>query len=214
MLTLYAHPLSSFCWKALIALYENDTPFEFAMLDQGSWGEFAKLWPIARMPALRDSDRDAFVPEATIVIDYLDQHYPGRTRFLPTDADAAREVRLWDRFFDLYVQVPMQKIVGDRNRPAGKKDPHGVEEAKRLIATSYEVLEKHLGERAFAVGGGFSMADCAAAPALYYAGRNVAIDGHPACAAYLERLKQRPSFARVLREAEPYFHLYPAEDRA
>jgi glutathione S-transferase len=214
MLTLYAHPLSSFCWKALIALYENDTPFELSLLDQSSWADYARIWPVARMPALKDSDRAAFVPEATIVIEYLDQHYPGRTRFLPKDADAAREVRLWDRFFDLYVQVPMQKIVGDRNRPAGKKDPHGVEEAKRLVATSYDVLEKQLGEREFAAGDSFSMADCAAAPALYYAARNVPIDGHPRSAAYLERLKRRPSFARVLREAAPYFHLYPAEDRS
>lgn len=210
MLTLYAHPLSSFCWKALIALYENDTPFEFSMLDQNSWADYAKVWPVARMPALEDSDRKQFVPEASIIIEYLDQHYRGRTRFIPDNADAARDVRLWDRFFDLYLQVPMQKTVGDRNRPDDKKDPYGVEEAKRLIATSYGVLEKQLGNRAFAVGDSFTMADCAAAPALYYAARNVPIDGHPKSAAYLERLKQRPSFARALKEAEPFFHLYPA----
>ena len=211
MLTLYAHPLSSYCWKALIALYENDTPFELHMLDQSSWAAYAETWPIARMPALKDSDRDQFVPEASIVIEYLDQHYPGRTRFLPRDADAARDVRLWDRFFDHYVQTPMQKIVGDRLRPDGAKDAHGVEDAKRLLATSYGVLEKQLGERQFAVGDGFSMADCAAAPALFYASRNVALDGHPRCAAYLERLQQRPSFTRTLKEAEPFFHLYPAD---
>lgn len=209
MLTLYAHPLSSFCWKALIALYENDTPFEFHLLDQSNWGDFAKRWPVARMPALDDSDRNQFVPEATIVIEYLDRHYRGRTRFIPDDVDAARDVRLWDRFFDLYLQVPMQKTVGDRIRPEGKKDSHGVEDAKRLIATSYGVLEKQLGDRAFAVGDSFTMADCAAAPALYYAAKNVPIDGYPKSAAYLERLKQRPSFARALKESEPYFHLYP-----
>jgi glutathione S-transferase len=210
MLTLYAHPLSSFCWKALIALYENDTPFEFSMLDQDSWAEYAKLWPIAKMPALRDSARDAFVPEATIVIEYLDQHYRGRTRFIPDGADAAREVRLWDRFFDLYLQVPMQKVVGDRIRPEGAKDPAGVEEAKRLIATAYGVLEKQLGDRPFAVGDGFSMADCAAAPALFYAEKNAPLTAHPRVDAYLDRLTTRPSFARALREAEPFFHLYPA----
>jgi glutathione S-transferase len=209
MLTLYAHPLSSFCWKALIALYENDTPFEFHMLDQSTWADYAKLWPVARMPALADSDRGQFVPEATIIIEYLDQHYRGRTRFIPDDADAAREVRLWDRFFDNYVQTPMQKTVGDRIRPEGRKDPQGVEDAKRVIATSYDVLEKQLGERQFAVGDSFTMADCAAAPALFYAARNVPIEGHPKSAAYLERLKQRPSFARALKEAEPYFHMYP-----
>jgi glutathione S-transferase len=209
MLTLYAHPLSSYCWKALIALYENDTRFDLHLLDQSTWADYAKLWPVSRMPALSDSDRRQFVPESTIIIEYLDQHYRGRTRFIPDDADAAREVRLWDRFFDNYVQTPMQKTVGDRIRPEGRKDPQGVEDAKRMIATSYDVLEKQLGERQFAVGDSFTMADCAAAPALFYAARNVPIEGHPKSAAYLERLKQRPSFARALKEAEPYFHMYP-----
>jgi glutathione S-transferase len=162
------------------------------------------------MPALEDSNRKQFVPEASIIIEYLDQHYRGRTRFIPDNADAARDVRLWDRFFDNYVMTPMQKTVGDRIRPADKKDPHGVEEAKRLITTSYGVLEKHLGNRAFAVGDSFTMADCAAAPALFYAAKNAPIDGFPNSAAYLERLKQRPSFARALQEAEPFFHMYPA----
>jgi glutathione S-transferase len=210
MLTLYGHPLSSYCWKALIALYENETPFTLHLLDQSTWGDYAKRWPVARMPALEDSGRGAFVPEASIIIEYLDQHHRGATRFIPDDADAAREVRLWDRFFDNYVQTPMQKIVGDRLRPEGRKDAQGVEDATRMIATSYDVLERQLGERAFAAGDSFSMVDCAAAPALYYAARNAPIDGHPNSAAYLERLKQRPSFARVLKEAEPYFHLYPA----
>jgi glutathione S-transferase len=210
MLTLYAHPLSSFCWKALVALYENDTPFDMHVLDQTTWGAYAEKWPVARMPALEDSDRKQFIPEASIIIEYLDQHYRGRTRFVPDNADLARDVRLWDRFFDLYIQVPMQKTVGDRIRAADKKDPQGVEEAKRLIATSYGVLEKQLGDRAFVVGDSFTMADCAAAPALFYAAKNVPIDGHPKSAAYLERLVRRPSFARALKEAEPFFHMYPA----
>jgi glutathione S-transferase len=210
MLTLYAHPLSSFCWKALVALYENDTPFDMHVLDQSTWGAYAEKWPVARMPALEDSDRKQFIPEASIIIEYLDQHYRGRTRFIPDNADLARDVRLWDRFFDLYIQVPMQKTVGDRIRAADKKDPQGVEEAKRLIATSYGVLEKQLGDRAFVVGDSFTMADCAAAPALFYAAKNVPIDGHPKSAAYLERLVRRPAFARALKEAEPFFHMYPA----
>lgn len=210
MLTLYAHPLSSFCWKALVALYENDTPFEMHVLDQNTWGAYAEKWPVARMPALEDSDRKQFVPEASIIIEYLDQHYRGRTRFIPDNPDAARDVRLWDRFFDLYLQVPMQKTVGNRIRPAAAKDQHGADEAMRLIATSYGVLEKQLGDRAFAVGDTFTMADCAAAPALYYAAKNVPIDGYPRSAAYLERLTKRPSFARALKEAEPFFHMYPA----
>ena len=210
MLTLYAHPLSSYCWKALIALYENNTPFELHMLDQNSWGAFAQKWPVARMPALEDSDRKQFVPEASIIIEYLEQHYRGATRFIPDNADAARDTRLWDRFFDNYVMTPMQKIVGDRNRPEGKKDPHGVEDAKRLVATSYGVLEKHLGDRTFAVGDSFSMADCAAGPSLFYAAKNEPISDYPKSAAYLQRLTQRPSFARALKEAEPFFHMYPS----
>lgn len=211
MLTLHAHPLSSFCWKALIALYENDTPFEFSLLDLANPGQYAERWPIARMPGLSDKSRDLFVPEATIIVEYLDRHYRGPTRFVPDDADAALDVRLWDRFFDLYVNVPMQKVVADRIRPAGAHDPLGVAEAKRLIATAYGVIEKQLGDNPFAVGEDFSMADCAAAPALAYASRNVPLSDYPRSAAYLERLRQRPSFARVLREAAPYAHLYPAE---
>ena len=132
-LTLHFHPLSSFCHKALIALYENGTPFTpqiVNLMDEAERAAFRRLWPIGKFPVLRDDARGETVPESSVMIEYLDRHYPGRTRFIPTDAEDARKVRLRDRFFDLYIHLPMQKIVGDRLRPADRKDPHGVEEAR------------------------------------------------------------------------------------
>ena len=131
-LTLHFHPLSSFCHKVLIALYENDTPFTpqvVNLMDEGERAAFREVWPIGKFPVLRDDARGETVPESSVVIEYLDRRYPGRTRFIPSDGEDARKVRLGDRFFDLYIHLPMQKIVGDRLRPADGKDPHGVEEA-------------------------------------------------------------------------------------
>jgi glutathione S-transferase len=212
MLTLYGHPISSFTWKALTALYENDTPFEMVTVDQDTYSDFKALWPLAKFPALRDSDRDALITESSCVIEYLDQHYPGPTRFIPSDREAALEVRRWDRIFDNYVMTPMSKIVVDRIRPAGQGDAFGVEQARTLINTAYEVIERQLESRAFIVGDSFTMADCAAAPALWYSVRNAPLgDGFPRIAAYLERLKARASFARALKGSEPLFHLYPGD---
>jgi glutathione S-transferase len=214
-LTLYYHPLSSFCWKALIALYENDTPFTPQMVDLSNEAERAALltiWPIGKFPVLRDSARDRIVPESTIIIEYLDTHYPGATRFLPADADAARQTRLRDRFYDLYVHLPMQKIVGDRMRPPDARDPYGVAEAKARIASCYGMIDNELAQRSWAMGETFSLADCAAAPALFYGNMAVPIGAeHNNVAAYLECIKARPSFARVLKEAEPYFGMVPKE---
>ena len=211
-LTLHAHPLSSYCWKALIALYENDTPFELREIDFGSEasaGAFRALWPLARMPVLVDGDRT--LVESSIVIEYLALHHRGPARLIPADPDAALEVRRLDRVFDNYVMTPMQKIVGDRLRPEDWRDPHGVEEARRLLDTSYAWLERELAGRTWAAGEDFSLADCAAAPSLHYADKVHPLGGgFPVVAAYLERLEARPSFARVLREAEPYAHMFPA----
>jgi glutathione S-transferase len=171
-LELYFHPLSSFCHKALIALYENDTPFEphvVDLADETSRAAFRKIWPIGKFPVLRDEAKDRTIPESSMIIEYLAQHYPGRTRLVPTDADAALQTRMRDRFYDLYVNVPMQKIVTDRLRPAGRNDPHGVEEAKALLQTACGLLEEEMATRTWATGEAFSMADCAAAPALFYA---------------------------------------------
>ncbi|MHA6206156.1 glutathione S-transferase family protein [Dyella soli] len=214
-LTLYMHPLASFCQKALMALYENDTPFRPHLVDLGDEAArdaFYKLWPIGRFPLLHDAARDCLVPESSIIIEYLAQHYPGPVRLIPADADQAREVRLRDRFFDLYVHEMMQKVITDRLRPAGEHDHFGVAQAREKLRVACNLLEQDMKTRTWAVGESPSMADCAAAPALFYANLVMPLDdAHPHTAAYLRRLMQRPSFARVLAEAQPYLHLVPRE---
>ena len=212
-LKLYLHPLSSYCWKTLVAFYENDTPFEPVIVDLGNPAEraaLAKLWPFAKFPVLRDEARDRTVPESSIIIEYLAQHYPGATTLLPADADQARQTRLLDRFYDLHVHERMQKIVGDRLRPETQRDPLGVEQARAQLRIAYGMIEQDMTSRVWATGETFSMADCAAAPALYYANKVEPLgDAHPHAKAYLGRLMQRPCFARVIREAEPYFAMFP-----
>jgi glutathione S-transferase len=217
-LTLHFHPLASYCHKVLIALYENDTPFTPDMVDLSNESERAallKLWPIGKFPVLGDDTWDQAIPESTVIIEYLDRHYPGRTRFIPADVDLAWQTRLRDRFYDLYVHEPMQKIVGDRMRPDGKKDPHGVEEAKARLRTCYRMIDQEMGTRTWAMGEVFTLADCAAAPALFYANEVMPFgEHHVNLAAYFNRLKARPSYARVLKEAEPYFAMFPREASA
>jgi glutathione S-transferase len=212
-LTLHFHPLASFCHKALIALYENDTPFTPHMVnlfDETERAALLKLWPIGKFPVLRDDARDQTVPESTVIIEYLDSHYPGRTPLIATDVDRGWQTRLRDRFYDLYVHEPMQKIVGDRLRPEGKKDPHGVEEAKTRLQTSYGMIDSEMATRIWAMGDGFSLADCAAAPALFFANEVLPFgDTHKNVVDYFDRLKARASYARVLREAAPYFVMFP-----
>ena len=212
-LKLYFHPLSSFCQKALVALYENDTPFEpqiVDLFDAKSSAALKAIWPIGRFPVLRDEANDRTVPESSIIIEYLDQHYPGRTQLVPADAELARQMRLQDRFYDLYVNVPMQKVVTDRLRPPGQNDPHGVEAARTLLHTACDMIEREMATKTWAMGDAFSMADCAAAPALFYANMLTPLgDAYPNAAAYLRRLMDRPSFARAIKEARPYFALVP-----
>jgi glutathione S-transferase len=212
-LVLYFHPLSSFCQKALVAFYENDTPFEPHIVDLGneaSSAGFKRIWPIGKFPVLRDNARDRTVPESSIIIEYLAQHYPGRTQLVPSDANLARQTRMRDRFFDLYVNVPMQKIVTDRLRPAGKNDPLGVEQARTLLQTACGMIDQEMATKTWAMGDAFSMADCAAAPALFYADLVMPLaDAHRNAGTYLARLLERPSFARAVKEAEPYRRLFP-----
>ncbi|WP_394835687.1 glutathione S-transferase family protein [Pendulispora rubella] len=212
-LTVYLHPLASFCQKVLIALYENEIPFESRtvdLMDQADAAHYKNMWPVGKMPLLRDDARDRTVPETSIIIEYLARHYPGRTPLLPADPDLALQTRLWDRFYDLYVQDPMQKIVVDRIRPPGTSDAHGVAEAKGKLQIAYGMIEEQMATRTWAIGEDFTMADCAAAPALFYAELVAPFgDAHPKTAAYLERLRKRPSFARVVEEAKPYFHMFP-----
>ena len=222
-LTLYYHPLSSYCMKALVALYENDTPFTPQLVnlsDERANAEFKKIWPLAKFPVLRDAARARTIPESSIIIEYLAQHYPGKTQLIPADPELARQVRFHDRFFDLHVHEHMGKAITDRLRPAGKNDTYGVEQAKTKLATACAMIDrgmagktlsdKTLSDKAWVMGDAFTMADCAAAPALFYA--NIVLplaDAHKNTAAYLGRLMQRPSFARALKEAEPYFAKIP-----
>ena len=214
-LTLHFHPLSSFCWKALIALYENDVEFTAKSVNLGDATERAallRLWPIGKFPVLRDDARGQTVPESSIIIEYLDTHYPGRTRFIPADPDLALQARLRDRFYDLYVHLPMQKIMGDRLRADDQRDPHGVAEARAQLKTSYQMIEQQMAAGTWAIGEAFSIADCAALPALFYANMVEPFgDAHKNIAGYFERLKVRPSVARVMKEAEPYFNMVPKE---
>ncbi|HEY4244905.1 MAG TPA: glutathione S-transferase family protein [Kofleriaceae bacterium] len=196
---LYFHPLSSFCHKALIALYEAGVAFEPVVVNLGDPAEraaFAAIWPFAKFPVLVDGDR--VIPESTSIIEYLG-----------TPVSDSFEIRAMDRFFDLHIHMPMQKIVAD----VGKPDANCAAAARAQIETAYDVLESRLGS-GWAVGESFSMADCAAAPALFYGDLAVPFGpSHPRCRAYLDRLMARPSYARVLSEAKPFFHWFPLHDR-
>ncbi|RDI59478.1 glutathione S-transferase family protein [Microvirga subterranea] len=215
MLKLYAHPFSSYCQKVLIALYENGTPFEYRMLgDEQAGAELAALWPLKRFPVLVDGGET--VVESSIVIEHLDLHHPGPVRFMPADARAALRVRTMDRFFDNYVMTPMQRIVFDAMRPEEARDPHGVAEARRMLDAAYAWLDGAMAGREWAAGDGFSLADCAAAPSLFYADWVQPVgDAFPHVRAYRGRLLARPSFARAVDEARPYRGYFPpgAPDR-
>jgi glutathione S-transferase len=210
---LYFHPFSSYCQKALVALYETETPFEPHLLDLSDADVRARLrhlWPLGKMPVLRDESKDLTIPEATIIIEYLAQHHPGKSTLVPSDADRAWQTRLRDRFYDLYVSEPMSKIVTDRLRPTAQNDPYGVEQAKSLLTTAYGIIDQEMATRTWAMGDAFTMADCAAAPALYYANLVLPFaDTHANTYSYLNRLMKRPSFARALAEAEPYRSFFP-----
>src|SRR3989442_2231792 len=208
---LYAHPFASYCQKVLIALYENDTPFEFRMLAPGdklAAAEHEALWPLKRMPVLVDEGRT--VVEATIIIEHLSLHHPGPVRLIPEDPRAALDVRMMDRFFDNYIMTPMQKIVSDSIRAPEHRDRHGVAEARKTLDTAYRWLEDAVAERELATGNTFNIADCAAAPSVFYADCI-----NPICKAlsnvhaYRRRLLARPSFARAVDEARPYRPLFP-----
>lgn len=214
---LYGHPFSSYTQKALIAFYENDTPFEFLNLSPDNpdiYAEFARRWPIRKFPLLVDGDRQ--VMEATSIIEYLDAHHAGPERLIPAEPNAAVDVRMLDRFFDNYISTPQQKVVFDRIRPEDQRDPYGVTEARAMLDTAYAWLDQRMAGRTWAVGERFSLADCGAAPFLFYADWT-----HPIPAtfahvhAYRARLLARPSMVRAVDEARPYRHYFPlgAPDR-
>lgn len=212
MLILHYHPFSSFCQKVLVALYERGVPFERVVVDPSDpekKAAFERLWPMGKFPVLRDETREATVPESSLIIRYLDRVHSGPP-LVPADPDAALVAELWDRFFDNYVELPLQKAVGDTFRPEGARDPHGVEEARALLLRAYDVLEDGLGEnREWAAGDAFTIADCGAAPALFYANMVQPFAGRPRLEAYYGRLRNRPSFARAVDEAREFRFFFP-----
>jgi glutathione S-transferase len=212
-LTLLFHPLSSFCWKALIGLYELDVPFEKHIVELSNESEraaFARSWPIAKFPVLRDEARDRTVPESSVLLEYVDLLRPGPARLLPADPARALECRLRDRLYDLYIHLPMQKIVGDRLRPEGARDAFGVAQAKAQMETAYALADGQLRGGPWSMGDDFTLADCAAMPALFYGDKVVPFAGRwRHLEAYFARLSKRPSVARVLEEARPYFAMFP-----
>lgn len=216
-LQLYYHPFSSYCQKALIALYENAIPFEPQMLagpDSPATQALAKLWPIQRFPVLVDGGQTVF--EATCIIEHLGLHHPGPVRLVPEDPRAALEVRMLDRFFDNYVSTPQQKIVFNAIRPPESRDAYGVSEARKMLDTAYAWLNERMAGREWAAGDSFSLADCAAAPFLFYADWTHRIGAeHAHVLAYRSRLLARPSFARAVDEARPFRSYFPlgAPDR-
>jgi glutathione S-transferase len=216
MLVLHSHPLASFCHKVLIPLYENATPFTHKLIDLQSPEESARfkaLWPVGKMPLLVDDVRDRVVPETTIIIEYLDAHYAGRQPMLPHDDVQRLDVRLWDRFYDNYVQAPMQKIVADRLRAEDVRDPTGVAEARATLQLAYGMVDAQLAKTAWAATDEFTLADCAASPALFYASCVEPFGpAHGRVAAFLARLMERPSFHRVLDEAAPYWKFFPYKE--
>ena len=209
-LALYAHPFSSYSQKALVALYANHTAFEYRSLEEAAHRhDLEVLWPIKRFPVLVDGERT--VVEATAIIEYLQVRRPGPLQLLPEDPMAAVGVRMLDRFFDNYVARPQQKIVFDALRPSHERDAYGVVEARRLLDTAYAWLERHLEDgRSWASGEEFSLADCAAAPFLFYSDWTQPIPlARRRLRAYRQRLLQRPSFACVVEQARPYRHFFP-----
>jgi glutathione S-transferase len=208
-LTLYYHPLASYCHKVLIALYEHDVRFERRLIDLGSEADRAELravWPLMKFPVIRDHARSRNVAETSIIIEYLDHYYPGDGRLIPLGWHAALEARLWDRIFDNHVQGPMQEIVADRFREVHRD----LSAERRALATAYAMIEERMEGRTWAAGEEFSIADCAAAPALFYASTLVAFgEGQHNLQAYFERLMARPSVHKVMDEAKPYLSMYP-----
>ena len=210
-LALYGHPFSSYTQKALIALYENDIAFEFRCIDAEHpqhAQEWLRHWPMAKFPLLVDGDRA--IVETSIIIEYLQHTHPGRIRLIPEEPMAALDVRFLDRFFDLHMMSPVQgavsaALIGD----AGQLEYFRAR-SRELLERAYAWLELHLADKEWAAGTTFSLADCAAGPALFYADWTHQIsDAFPRVRAYRSRLLDRPSFARVVREARRCRNLFP-----
>jgi glutathione S-transferase len=216
-LALYGHPFSSYTWKVLIALYENGTPFEFRCIGPETpehAAEWLRRWPLAKFPLLVDGERQ--VVETSIIIEYLQLAHPGPAPMLPADPMAALEVRFLDRFFDLHVMDAMQVAVATKLGRAPGTPEEGLALAVERLERAYAWLEGELAGRTWAAGPDFTLADCAAAPSLFYADWTHPIpEACPVLRAYRARLLARPSVARAVDEARPYRPLFPlgAPDR-
>ncbi|MNZ15997.1 putative GST-like protein YibF [compost metagenome] len=216
-LVLYGHPFSSYTQKVLIALYENNTSFEFRCLGPDTpqhAADWLRLWPLGKFPLLLDGQRS--VAESSIIIEYLQLAHGGPVRLLPGEPMAALDVRFLDRFFDLHVMSPMQHAVGGALTSDATKRQDALATAVEKLERAYAWLEGHLADRPWAAGEDFTLADCAAAPSLFYADWTHRIsDAYPVLRAYRTRLLARPSFARAVDEARPYRPLFPlgAPDR-
>jgi glutathione S-transferase len=209
-LVLYEHPFALYCWKALIALYERDVPFT-ADLVEADRSALAALWPPASIPVLVDDG--VVVSESSIIVERLDRHGDAPP-LVPGDREKALQARRWDRVADGYVATPVQTIVADALRPADARDPYGVSAARATLDLAYATLNLQLDERqddGWLAGDDFTLADCAAAPALHYADvvHPLDRDAHPVLAGYLDRVLTRASVARVVDEARPYRELFP-----
>jgi glutathione S-transferase len=209
-LVLYQHPFALYCWKALIALHERELPFTSELVEADR-SALAASWPPASIPLLVDDG--VAVPESSTIVEHLDT-YGDAPPLIPIDPGHALRARLWDRVSDGYVATPVQKIVGDSLRPAGANDPHGVSEAHAALKLAYSTLDRQLNGRdrdGWLAGERFTLADCAAAPALHYADvvHPLERDAYPALAAYFDRVLARPSVARVVDEARPYRVVFP-----
>jgi len=216
-LQLFGHPFSSYTWKALIPLYENATPFIFRMIGPDhpeNGAELARLSPMGKFPLLVDGEAAVF--EATAIIEYLAAFHPGQVALIPADAAAALTTRMLDRVFDNYVMNVMQVTVANALRPAEHRDPYGVERARADLDRIYAWLDNELAGREWAIGPDFTMADCAAAPSLFYADwAHPIAEQFTRLKAYRARLLARPSVARAVDEARPYRAYFPlgAPDR-
>lgn len=210
-LILHSHPLASYCWKVLIALRENGVPFEARLVDLGdpkAKAAFEALWPSAKIPLLEDDG--IVVPETSIMIEHIELRHPGKTSLLPGNALQQLQVRLWDRIFDNYVMDPMQRFIAQQLRPEAERDAHTLASVPDDLDAAYDLIEGKMGDGEWAVGNGFTMADCAAAPSLFYAAIVRPFSpGHTRLAAYFERLTARPSVRLTIAEARPYFKYYP-----
>jgi glutathione S-transferase len=213
-LTFWYHPFSSFCRKALIALYESGVSFDAVQVDLGdatSRADFLAVWPVGKFPVLRDDASGELIPESSVIIDYVADRFPD-LGLIPADPRAARRCRFLDRFFDFEIHLPMQRIVADYLRPEDQRDPFGQAQNRAHLRKSYPIAETLLADGRWAMGDSFTAADCSAQPALHFANLIEPVAGHPRLAAYLERLAERPSVARTIEEARPFEPYFPVKD--